>query len=207
MSAHSSHHAESVELHQGTMQRYLLCTSHSEPRTPTDKMAPSRTTGKHKPPPPAHAAVDDCEDSEDYPAPQSDSSESTSRSVISAVPYTDPDQAEMPPQTPGGSSRSETMALLSAFQAEFEKWTVKIETSLHKDLHALKQQVSATETAVSALTDTQHDHVALITVLETASRDHLHRKRQHPLRIEDSENRNCKNNVRLRGILEDLTGT
>lgn len=89
---------------------------------------------------------------------------------------------------------------------DFESWASKMEDSLHVELNALRQQVTANEEAVSVLTTAQDDHEARITALESSSATHLRRIRHQQLRIEDSENRSRRNNIRLQGIPEATSG-
>lgn len=59
----------------------------------------------------------------------------------------------------------------------------------------------------STLATTQADHATRLMVLKPASKAHLYQVRQHQLRIEDSENRSCRNNNRLKGIPKATSGT
>lgn len=55
----------------------------------------------------------------------------------------------------GGPSGSETTALISAFHTDFETWAIKMELSIYAELSALRQQMTVSETAVSAIAHTQ----------------------------------------------------
>lgn len=200
MSSSSSHSSDSAELQQGTIQRYLLRTSSLDSRTGKDKLAASRTPGKSKPPSLAHM------DSSKY----KDATGEPSAPSMAAMPLDTPSEdgpAELFPPASGGSAGSATTALLSAFRADFESWASKMEASLHVELQALQHRVSTTENAVSVLATTQDDHAARIVALESATTSHLSRLRQHQLRIEDSENRSRRNNIRIQGVPEATSGT
>lgn len=67
-----------------------------------------------------------------------------------AAPRRDGSTAASPRAT-GGSCGFATTALLSAFHADFELWASSMESSLHTELAALRHQVSASETVVSAI--------------------------------------------------------
>ncbi|XP_073479740.1 protein HIDE1 [Aquarana catesbeiana] len=81
-----------------------------------------------------------------------------------------------------------------------------MEDSLQVELNALRQKVTANEEAVSVLTTAQDDHEARITALESASATHIRRLRHQQLRIEDSENRSRRDNIRLQGLPEATSG-
>lgn len=95
-------------------------------------------------------------------------------SALSPATQTGDGPAQLLPSASGGSAGSATTALLSAFRADFESWASKMETSLHVQFNALKQQVSALEATVSALATTQEDHAAHIVALESVSTAHLY---------------------------------
>lgn len=122
--------------------------------------------------------------------------ESALRSVTPPVAGSMTDLTDMHPSAAEGPLRS-----------DFEPWAVRMEASLHVELNALKRQVSASEVVLSGLATSQADHAAHITALESMSKAHLHRMRQHQLRIEDSENRSRQNNIKLQGIPKATSGT
>lgn len=207
MAAASSHSTEFTDPQQGTIQRYLLRTAPTDPRTTKDKMAPGRTAGKTKPPPTASAAICTLEDNnERFQDHRGEPSASSVRSVTTPDTHTGASQTGTLPLQ-GEPTRTEATALLSAFRMDFESWASKMEDSLHVELNALRQKVTANEEVVSVLTTAQDDHEARITALESSSATHLRRLCQQQLRIEDCENRSCRNNIRLQGIPEATSGT
>lgn len=95
--------------------------------------------------------------------------------------------------------------LESSLEAMYARLATKFQTELHKTSHTLSQEIAALGSRTERL-ETEHDELAL--AYSDLSREHdslATAFSQMQSQIEDLDNRNRRNNLRIRGIPESVT--
>lgn len=95
--------------------------------------------------------------------------------------------------------------LESSLEAMYTRLATKFQTELHKTSHTLSQEIAALGSRTERL-ETKHDELAL--AYSDLSREHESLATAFSLmqsQIEDLDNRNRRNNLRIRGIPESIT--
>ncbi|KAM9311579.1 rap guanine nucleotide exchange factor 6-like [Gastrophryne carolinensis] len=89
-------------------------------------------------------------------------------------------------------------------KADLEAVAVTIERALRREIEDLQQKSSALDTKIASLEDSRTDHETRLVALERAQELHHQQLIDLRLQTDDQENRNRRNNLKIRGIPESV---